>query len=267
METHQYRDTWNSGQIRRLTYTIPEDSAEASNAEICKYANVYLPYGYDEEKKYPVLYLIHGGGGDQYAFFCPDFLNMVDHMIDGGELEPLYIVSPCFYDPKETDKTPASSGVAVKKFIGELRGDVIPLAEGRVGRSFEREHRAISGFSMGGVTAWYAFMEALDLFYWFLPLSGDCWALGETGGGKHPRETARALADAVARQNRPDFSIHAVTGSRDIAYPNLDAQIRAMAAYPQTFGDRLRYDVMEGGVHDYETIFRYLYNALPGMFA
>ena len=68
METHQYRDTWNSGQIRRLTYTIPEDSAEASNAEICKYANVYLPYGYDEEKKYPVLYLIHGGGGNPDAW-------------------------------------------------------------------------------------------------------------------------------------------------------------------------------------------------------
>ena len=28
-----------------------------------------------------ILYLIHGGGGDQHAFFCPDFLNMVDHMI------------------------------------------------------------------------------------------------------------------------------------------------------------------------------------------
>ena len=102
---------------------------------------------------------------------------------------------------------------------------------------------------------------------WFLPLSGDCWACGETGGGTHPEETAQALVDAVARQGQTDFFIHAVTGSADIAFPNLDAQIRAMGAYPEAFGSRLKYDVMEGGVHDYETIFRYLYNALPGLFA
>jgi hypothetical protein len=39
--------------------------------------------------------------------------------------------------------------------------------------------------------------------------------------------------------------------------------MKAMAACPDVFGDRVRYDVMEGGVHDYETIFRYLYNSLP----
>ena len=61
-----------------------------------------------------ILYLIHGGGGDQRSFFRPEFLNMVDHMIDSGILEPLYIVSPCFYDPAEKDKSPASSGIAVK---------------------------------------------------------------------------------------------------------------------------------------------------------
>ena len=210
-----------------------------------------------------VLYLIHGGGGDQYAFFCPAFLNMVDHMIDSGELEPLYMVAPCFYDPKETDKTPASSGIAVKKFTGELREQVVPLAEGRIGRSFTREERAIGGFSMGGVTTWYAFMEALDLFHWFLPLSGDCWVCEETGGGKQTEATVQALVDAVARQGAPDFRIHAITGTKDIAFPNLDPQMKAMAARPEVFGGKVRYDVMEGGVHDYETIFRYLYNALP----
>lgn len=238
-----------AGKVERLDYAD-------------KFALLYVPTRPAER----ILYLIHGGGGDQYAFFCPPFLNLVDHMIDAGALAPVYIVAPCFYDPAETDRTPASSGVAVKKFIGELRGQVVPLAEGRVGRTFDRTQRAISGFSMGGVTTWYAFMEALDLFRWFLPLSGDCWALGEKGGGVHPAETARALADAVARQGQPDFRIHAVTGSEDIAFENLDAQVRAMGAYPQAFGERLRYDVMAGGVHDYETMFRYLYNALPELF-
>ncbi len=213
-----------------------------------------------------ILYLIHGGGGDQYAFFCPDFLNMVNHLIAGGKLEPLFIVSPCFYDPDETDKRPASSGVAVRAFCKELRDEIIPLAEEKAGIRCAREDRVISGFSMGGVTTWYAFLQALDLFYWFLPLSGDCWECGETGGGKYPEKTAQALADALQRQGSPDFRIHAITGSKDIAFPNLDAQIKAMGAYPGLFGDKLSYSVLEGGVHDYETIFRYLYNALPTLF-
>ena len=213
-----------------------------------------------------ILYLIHGGGGDQYAFFRPAFLNMVDRLIAEGRLEPLFIVSPCFYSPDETDKTPASSGVAVRKFCTELREQIIPLAEQEAGIQCTRMERAISGFSMGGVTTWYAFLQALDLFYWFLPLSGDCWACGETGGGKLPEKTAAAIADAVKRQGSPDFRIRAITGSKDIAFPNLDAQIKAMAAYPDVFGDKLAYDVLEGGVHDYETIFRYLFNALPDLF-
>jgi endo-1,4-beta-xylanase len=103
----------------------------------------------------------------------------------------------------------------------------------------------------------------LHLFYWFLPLSGDCWGCGEKGGGERPEAIARALADAVICQGTPDFRIYALTGSRDVAFPNLDSQMKAMAAYPDVFGSRVRYDVMEGGVHDYETIFRYLYHALP----
>ena len=214
-----------------------------------------------------ILYLIHGGGGDQHSFFRPEFLNMVDHMVGSGILKPLYIAAPCFYDPAETDKSPASSGIAVKGFCKELREQIIPLAEAHIGISFSRENRAISGFSMGGVTTWYAFLQALDLFYWFLPLSGDCWVCGETGGGKYPEKTAMELVSAVGRQGAPDFRIHAITGSKDIAFPNLDAQIKAMEKYTAVFGDKLKYEVLEGGVHDYETIFRYLFNALPGLFS
>ena len=119
---------------------------------------------------------------------------------------------------------------------------------------------------MGGVTTWYAFLQALDLFYWFLPLSGDCWVCSETGGGRFPEKTAMELVYAVSRQGSPDFRIYAITGSKDIAFPNLDAQIKAMGKYPAVFGDKLKYEVLEDGIHDYETIFRYLFNALPALF-
>lgn len=75
---------------------------------------------------------------------------------------------------------------------------------------------------------WYAFMEALDLFYWFLPLSGDCWACREKGGGEQTEATVQALIGVVTRQGTLDYRLHAITGSRDIAFPNLDPQMKAM---------------------------------------
>ncbi|MBQ9326870.1 MAG: hypothetical protein IJ246_13985 [Clostridia bacterium] len=227
-----------------------------------KYVLLYCPKG--EAKS--IFYLIHGGGGNQERFFCPEFLNMVDHMIETGELEPMYIVSPTYYDPGETDKSPGHSGTAVAKFSAELRNAIIPAVSQYLGQTFDRTHRAIGGFSMGGVTTWYAFLEALDLFYWFMPMSGDCWAMGEKGGGDHPDETAKALYDAASRQPECDFRIHAMTGTKDIAFPNLDPQMKAMEKYPDVFGKRVRYETLEGGVHDYDTIFRYLYHGMPGLF-
>ena len=226
-----------------------------------KFALLYTPASPADR----ILYLIHGGGGDQYAFFCPAFLNMIDHMIASGALRPLYIVSPCFYDPDAADKRPAASGRAVAVFCDELRHQIMPLAEQATGRTFDRSQRIISGFSMGGVTTWYAFMQALDLFSRFLPLSGDCWACGETGGGRSPDATAAKLAEALRDQGHLPFRIHCVTGSADIACPNITPQIEAMRKYPQFGEAAMRYTVFEGGVHDYETIFMYLYNALPGM--
>ena len=257
MKQYAFNDLDRRGTLRRIDYTGAHGKR--------KYAMVYLPCGYDSdpERRYDILYLIHGGGGDQHAFFCPPFLNMIDHMIADGVLEPMYLVSPTYYDPDETDKSPKSSGVAVAKFCGELREQIIPLAEKAAGVGFARKDRIIGGFSMGGVTTWYAFMQALDLFKWFIPLSGDCWACGEKGGGLEPEKTASLLAEAAARQGSPDFFIHAITGDKDIAYPNLDPQIKAMQKNAAVFGKTLKYDVLPGGVHDYETIFRYLFNALP----
>ena len=211
-----------------------------------------------------VLYLIHGGGDSPASFLCPPFVNLLDHMMERGEIPPLLVAAPSFYDPEETDKRPAHSGELVRVFSRELREQVIPAVEGK---PVDRDHRAIGGFSMGGVTTWYAFLQARDLFSRFLPLSGDCWVCGEKGGGAQPLETARILAEA-AGQPPTDFFIHAVTGSRDIACPNLSAQMEAMRRFPGQFrfGENVRFDVMEGGVHNYDCIFRYVYNVLPGFF-
>lgn len=263
------------GRVERVDY-VTTDALRQD-----KYALVYLPHGYDENRAYDTLYLIHGGGGSPESFFSKEFLAMLDHMIASGQLKPLIVVSPTYYRPDETDKTPDSSGRAVAIFARELKADIIPAVERRfhtfaeitdpAGQRASRDHRAIAGFSMGSVTCWYAFLDALDAFRWFMPLSGDCWLYGSLGGSSHSEETARALAEAVGRQGftPADFRIHTITGTKDIAYPNETAQIDAMRAWPEVFrfGDNIDYDLLEGGVHDYANIHRYIYNALPAFFA
>ena len=46
----------------------------------------------------------------------------------------------------------------------------------------------------------------------------------------------------MRRQGSPDFRLHAVTGSKDIAYPNLDPQMQALKQYPDVFDGKLRYE-------------------------
>src|SRR5690606_7426686 len=173
-----------------------------------KKMNVYLPYGYDpndKEKRYNVLYLMHGGGENEDLIFGGpgenrELKNILDHMIANGDIEPLIVVTPTFYG--------GMNDVAL--FHDELISVVVPLVETTYNThaksgSLEdlkasRAHRAFGGFSMGSVTTWHVFANKLDYFKYFVPLSGDSWALGERGGGIKPRETAEFLAD-VARKS------------------------------------------------------------------
>ena len=229
---------------------------------------VYLPFGYDgDDRRYSTFYLLHGGGGNPYSLFSEDGLlkNMLDHMIDRGDIDPLIVVAPTYYPPGESGKGIAYSYDAVRDFGPILLGRIVPLVDGTYRTLPDRKSRGIGGFSMGAVATWYVLMAGLNLFHWFMPLSGDCWICGETGGGKHARQTAGLICDTV---QGGDFYIHALTGSEDIAFPNLDPQMRAMKEYSHvfSFGKNIRYSVLEGGVHDYPDIRRYIFNALPEFF-
>ena len=231
-------------------------------------ATVYLPFGFSRsDRRYNVFYLMHGGGGNQHSFFAEDGIlkNMLDHMIAQKEIDPLIVVAPTYYPPGKSGDGIAYSADAVKDFGPVMRKTIIPLVDRTYRTLADRAGRGIGGFSMGAVCAWYAFMAGQDLFQWFMPMSGDCWICGERGGGRHPRQTAGLMADTV---KGPDFYLHVLIGSEDIAFPNLDPQMQAMKDYPETFrfGKNTRYSVLKGGVHDYPDIRRYIYNALPGFF-
>jgi len=115
--------------------------------------NVYTPPGYSKEKKYPVLYLLHGIGGDETEwerFAHPDTL--MDNLLADGKVVPMIVVMPNGRAQKDDRPGPnaMAAAPAFAKFERDLLDDVIPAIESRYSVQGGREHRALGGLSMGG---------------------------------------------------------------------------------------------------------------------
>jgi enterochelin esterase-like enzyme len=124
---------------------------------------IYTPPGYDKsKKKYPVMYLLHGGGGDEEVWVGRGRANYIlDNLIAAGKAEPMIIVitngdvnnvgavldRTAFVPKKEF--TPIGA-MAAGLFEKSLVKDVIPYIESNYQVIADPNHRAITGFSMGG---------------------------------------------------------------------------------------------------------------------
>ena len=281
-----YNKIENGGTVVRVDYAAR--SYDEKDETLKKYAFVYLPHGYDESRKYNVFYMLQGGGGEMEYFFGGEggstrFKNLMDNMIANGDMDPLIVVTPTYYPMERSDTQVQTAAIYTEKFHYELVNDLIPAVEGKYstyaettdkeGLRASRDHRAFGGFSMGSVASWYAFIYCLDEFSYFLPMSGDCWAMGQLGGRTHAKETAEYLENALQKSGYgpKDFFIYTRTGNKDIAYENLDSQIKAMQLYAPSFKfiteenpeGNICYRLHPDGVHDYNYIEQYIYNALP----
>ena len=134
-------------------------------------ANVYLPPGYAPDRKYPVLYLLHGIGGDEtewIRFAAPDLL--FDNLIADKKAVPMIVVIPNgraladdraignMFDPEKV------AGFA--RFEQDLLGHLIPAIEKHYAALTDRESRALAGLSMGGGQALNFGLGHLDTFAW-----------------------------------------------------------------------------------------------------
>lgn len=287
LKKYIYHDVNFRGTIDRVRYTTRNGAGE----ERVKYANIYLPYGYDANdagKRYDILYLMHGGGGNPDAWLdCSMVKNMLDYCFSEKEAEPFIVVFPSFYKEQISRIGAPVAEVELQKvreFIPETVSELLPAVESHVrgyaesvdeaGLRASRAHRAFGGFSMGSCTTWFQFTENLPFFSVFLPLSGDCWAVEPRGGGSKPAETAEALARAALDGLKAgyDFRIYAATGSIDPACESMSPQIEQMKRHPVfAFRDdpaagNCHFEVAEGERHAYECVYNYLYSYLPYLF-
>ncbi len=152
------------GKIDSLTYT-------SATVGTSRKVLVYTPPGYSKKKKYPVLYLLHGIGGDEKEWLrggSPQII--LDNLYAGNKLAPMIVVLPngrAMKDDRAIGNVFDSAKVkAFSTFEKDLLHDLIPFIEKKYPVLKDREHRAIAGLSMGGGQSLNFGLGNLDTFAW-----------------------------------------------------------------------------------------------------
>jgi enterochelin esterase family protein len=125
---------------------------------------IYTPPGYENEDcQYPVLYLLHGGGGDEEVWLSRGRANYIlDNLIAEGKTQPMIVVMPNghpnyvgapLHRPSPAKQNPSISPMVSGAFETSLINDIIPYVEKNYRVKANPDHRAIAGFSMGGYHA------------------------------------------------------------------------------------------------------------------
>ena len=132
---------------------------------------VYTPFGYkgQSDKKYPVLYLQHGGGETETGWIWQGKVNYIlDNLIAAGECEPMIVVMNCLYCVDWRKEQAFLTG----DFDSMLLKDCIPFIEGRYRVAPGAENRAMAGLSMGSYQTLMTTMRHLGYFPWVGIFSG-----------------------------------------------------------------------------------------------
>ncbi len=132
---------------------------------------VYTPPGFSKSKKYPVLYLLHGIGGDEKEWLKGGKPQVIlDNLYAEGKLKPMLVVMPngrAMKDDRAVGNVYSPEKVeAFANFEKDLLRDLIPFIEKRYKPLTNRENRAIAGLSMGGGQSLDFGLGNLDKFAW-----------------------------------------------------------------------------------------------------
>jgi enterochelin esterase-like enzyme len=166
------REGIERGKLERVDY-------ESKTVGAKRWMQVYTPPGYSKEKKYPVLYLLHGIGGNEREEWAkgggvPHVI--LDNLIADKKAEPMIVVLP--NGNATTNRAPTDAGAGGgrrgfgdltgwgKPFENDLIKDIIPFIESQYSVKAARESRALAGLSMGGGQSLNIGLANLDTFAW-----------------------------------------------------------------------------------------------------
>ena len=218
--TENYFEATQRGNLSRVWYDSPTIGLK-------RRMFVYTPYGYDTSgKDYPVLYLLHGGGGDEDAWSTMGRARQIlDNLIEKGLAVPMICVMPngnpgqqaaqtLMLEQKTFDRDDPNN---VNLYVRSLVNDIIPYIESHYRAIPDRSARAISGLSMGGGHTTAASIAFPGTFDYILPLSAGM-------GGD-----AATIDPQLQKVKAAGYKLYWLAcGTDDFAFPNnqnLDAAL------------------------------------------
>jgi enterochelin esterase-like enzyme len=183
------RDDVERGKLETVEY-------DSTTVGVKRKAVVYTPPGYSKDRKYPVLYLLHGIGGDENEWRrggAPDVI--LDNLYADKKAVPMIVVMPngrASKDSTARDPFPRQ-GPAFAAFEKALLQDLIPFVEKTYPAKADRESRALAGLSMGGGQALNFGLGNLDTFAWVGGFSSAPNTRPPADLVKDPAEAAKKL--------------------------------------------------------------------------
>lgn len=191
LRTHVYRAS-SDGEVRQLV--------------------VYTPPGYDPRtrQRYPVLYLLHGSGGDETSWSQVGGANLIlDVLIAAGEARPMLVVMPNGHPvpggPRQHGTRPDNTDTVCQ----DLVHDILPLVESLYRVRPVRGYRAIAGLSMGGGQALRCGAGHLEEFAWV-----GAFSAAVSSPGQDP--AMRALLENPDRANEQLQLLWIAIGRNDL---------------------------------------------------
>jgi enterochelin esterase family protein len=251
------------GEIRTLLYK------SASNGKT-RELTVYVPPGYDQarNRRYPVLYLLHGFANDHHSWHRYGRANdILDNLIAAKAISPFLVVMPLGYGGAHvngdgTGIAPEGSGTFrgdPALYERDLLEDVIPMIDRQYRTIADRKHRAIVGFSMGGGQAGRYGLRHLETFSTVGIMSAG---LGGGGTAAAPgTDPVAALAADPAKANKQIDLLWIACGKDDAAMKGATALHDALekAGIEHTF-------LETEGAHHWRVWRRYLRDLAPLLF-
>jgi enterochelin esterase-like enzyme len=230
-------DTKRDGIPRGKLDTVEYDSTTVG---IKRKAKVYTPPGYTPDQKYPVLYLLHGIGGDENEWSrggVPDVI--LDNLAAEKKIVPMIVVMPngrASKDITARDSIPKQVP-AFAAFENDLLVDLIPFIEKKYPAKADRESRAIAGLSMGGGQSLNIGLGHLETFAWVGGFSS-------APNTKPPAELIKDHADAAKKLRL----LYVACGDKDNLF-RISENVHKMLDEKKV---PHKYNVIPGGGHDFK---------------
>ena len=242
------------GQVEQVTYRTSMGTE--------KRLHIYLPPDYQTNtgRRYPVLYLNHGGGEDDSKWTATDphaggFANLIlDNLIAACKAKPMIIVMPNSHDLASGDSPKPGVEDACSH---EYLTDIIPFVDGHYRTKPTRECRALAGLSMGGFVVLNTGLAHLDTFGELYVFSSGYWPNRLAAF----QENAKALLSDPAINDRFRMPIYFAAGETDIAFTNSQKTLAVFNGY----GIRT-FSTLSSGGHEWMNWRRYLHQTAQIMF-